>query len=196
MAIPAFFLFLYAQVYQGSMFSLTKYYIACGFEGNILPGLVGVLISPARGLLIFSPIFIFSLIYLFYSLFSKDIAPVYRYLSICVVLYILMVSKHFMWWGGHCFGYRLLIELIPALIIFLALYWEKIMVKHWHLKIIFGILLLISIYIHFLGANYFPAGFNWSPNDIDSHPKRLWNIKDTEITQCTSNFIRDLHPKN
>lgn len=196
--IPAFFLCLYSYVYFGdiiclgqgrSLFGLIKDFSS----GNFLPALAGLLFSPSRGLFIFSPIFIFSFGYLFYALFSKKTESIYKYLSISVISLVLLYSKWPMWWGGHSFGYRLLIELIPMLIIFLAVCWERVIVNYWYLKSIFLCFLLVSVYIHFLGAFYYPSGFNWIPNNIDHHPERLWDVKDAEIAGCTKKLLQDLH---
>lgn len=188
-AIPAFLLCLYSYLYWGSITRLGQVHPLGAFDGNFLSGLSGLLVSPSRGLFVFSPIFIFSLGYLFYALSSKTIEPIYKYLAISVISLVLLCSKWGYWWGGHCFGYRLLIELIPTLIVFLAICWERVIVNHWYLKGIFLCFLLVSIYIHFLGAFYYPSGFNSSPNDIDHHVERLWDFKDSEITRCTLKLL-------
>lgn len=190
-AIPAFLLCLYSYLYWGSLMSLGQVHpLKAILDGSFLSGLSGLLVSPSRGLFIFSPIFIFSFGYLFYPVFSKRVKPIYKYLSLSVVSFVLLCSKWFMWWGGHCFGYRLLIELTPILIIFLAVCWERVIIHHRYLKGIFLCFLLISVYVHFLGAFYYPSGFNSSPNDIDRHVERLWDFKDSEITRCTLKLLR------
>ncbi|MCK5706652.1 MAG: hypothetical protein KAI43_03280 [Candidatus Aureabacteria bacterium] len=162
------------------------------FYGHFWIGLAGLLISPARGILVFSPIFIFSFIYLFYILFTKKHDPIFKYLAVSVILLIILYAKWGMWWGGWTFGYRLLIELIPPLILFLALFWEDLIEKKLYLKRIFFVSLLLSIYIHSLGAFIYPSDFNYAPNNIDQHQERLWYIFDTEITRCTLRFFKQL----
>jgi len=163
------------------------------FSGNILSGLTGLLISPSRGLFIYSPIFIFSFIFLFYALFSKKIRVIYKYLAISVFALVLVYSKFVAWWGGWTFGYRFLIELLPMLIIFLALSWEKFIKKNKYLKAIFILFLFISLYIHFLGAYYYPCGFDYSPNNIDYNVGRLWDVKDSQIVRCTKRMLHSLY---
>jgi hypothetical protein len=191
-AVPAFFLCLYSFSYLGSILALGQEQGISGFKGDLLTGFCGLLISPSRGLLVFSPIFVFSLPYLFYSLFSRKVEPIYRYLTVSIILFILVYSKWSIWWGGHCFGYRLLIETVPIMIIFLVFCWNEAVVKHKLLLIIFMVLLAISVYIHFLGARYYPGEFSFNalPNNIDQHDERLWYVTDTEITRLSSEFIR------
>lgn len=189
-SIALILLSIYSQIYLGSIIALGQAQDISGFNGRFLSGLLGLLISPSRGLLVFSPIFIFACGYLFYMLFSKNAPAVYRYLGISVVLTVLLYSKWGMWWGGQSFGYRLLTDISPILIVFLAIAWEKIIVRFRYLKIIFIILLLVSVYNHLLGAFIFPAGFNFSPDLIDEHPERLWDFKDTQITRCTNKLFK------
>jgi len=166
------------------------------FSGNILSGLMGLLISPSRGLFIYSPIFVFSFIFLFYALFSKKIKVIYKYLAISIFTLILVYSKFVAWWGGWTFGYRFLIELLPMLIIFLALSWEGFIQKNKYLKAIFILFLFISLYFHFLGAYYYPCGFDYSPNNIDYDIERLWDVKDSQIVRCAKRMLHGLHLYN
>jgi len=192
-AIPAVLLAWYSHTYLGSIMSLGQAHNSLNmFSGRILPGLAGLLISPSRGLFVFSPIFIFSFAYLFRMLLSKETQSIYRDLAISVISSLLSHSKWGMWWGGHSFGYRLLIELIPVLVVFGALCWERLILNHWPLRAIFLGCVLISVFVHFLGAFYYPCGFNRFPNDIDAHPERLWRVWDTEITRCTIRLLADL----
>ena len=102
----------------------------------------------------------------------------------------MFVSGWGMWWGGWTFGYRLLSELLPFLIIFLALYWEEVLSQKRSLKGIFLALLVVSLYVHFLGAFCYPAGFNGIPDNIDQNPRRLWSIKDNQIFRCQEKLLK------
>lgn len=53
-------------------------------------------------------------------------------------------------------------------------------------------LLAISLYIQFLGAVYFPCGWNASPVDVDRAPERLWDFYDTELSRCQAHFVADV----
>ena len=46
------------------------------------------------------------------------------------ILLLMLYSKWLMWWGGWSFGYRLLIEMLPGLMILLAIFWEKLLNKN------------------------------------------------------------------
>jgi len=187
--IPLGLLCLYSQIYFGNITSFGQGYAVNYLTGNIFEGLFGILISPSRGLLVFSPIFIFSFYYLFKTLVSTEIDSIYKYLAATVIALVLLYAKWPMWWGGHSFGYRIIIEISPMLIIFLAKSWEKFINNKYYLKIIFIWSTLFSFYVHFIGAFYFPSGFNRYPGDIDQYTERLWDLKDTQISRCTKSFL-------
>jgi hypothetical protein len=81
-------------------------------------GLAGLLMSPARGLFVYSPIALFS-VWGAWRAFRdpswKDLRP----LAIAAVLQVLLAAKWFDWWGGWCFGYRVIVD-IAILLGFLA----------------------------------------------------------------------------
>ena len=182
-------LFIYSYQYLDSIFVLGQYQDISGFNSGLLAGLLGLLISPSRGILVYSPIFLFSFVYMFYMFFSNKFPVVYRYLTLGSLSVILLFSKWHMWWGGQSFGYRIISDIVPILIIFLTIVWERLIINRRYLKIIFMILLLFSVYTHLLGAFVYPGGFNFSPDLIDENPKRLWDFPDTQITRCTAKAL-------
>ena len=52
------------------------------------------------------------------------------------------------------------------------------------------------MYIHFLGAYYYPCGFDYFPNDINHNTERLWHIKDSQIILCTKKMLHSLDSYN
>ncbi len=187
--IPASLLAWYSLSYYGRLESLGQGQTFV--SGNPLAGLAGVLISPARGLLVFSPIFIFAFAGMARTLRDRRAEPIYKYLAAATVLFLLAMAGWKMWWGGWSFGYRLLIELVPLLILFLAIYWEAAMAASPWRRRAFTAALLFSLYANFLGAHYYPSVFNGSPDNIDFHTGRLWSPVRTELVFCTVKFLRD-----
>ncbi len=181
--IPLAFLAWYSIEYWGSILSLGQGQSG-KFTGDPLLAVPGMLISPARGLLIFSSVFVFSLIYMVRDVFRKGGNVFDRYLTAGFILTLICYSFWERWSGGHCFGYRYLSEFIPILTIFLAKSWDRYIAPRRFMKVIFGLMLATSVYINFLGAFVFPSGFDHIPNDTDFHPERLWYVHDTEIIRC------------
>ena len=164
-----------------------------GFDGEMLHGMLGVLFSPNRGLLVFDPIFVPSLAILVASFFSHTIPVLYRYLAVATGLTLLCYSRWSMWWGGWCFSYRLLIELVPILVVALALAWQRWISGRRMAKWCFGIALFYSFGVHFLGAFYYPASkFDTSPDNIDDDQRRLWDVQNGELARDSRLFAEDV----
>jgi len=185
-AIPILLMCLYSYYYIGTIwvFGQARNSMA-DLSGDMLKGIFGLLLSPSRGLIILSPIFLFSFIYLFKILCSKKTELILKYLAISIILLILIFSKWSAWYAGQCFGYRYLTEAIPFLIIFLALCWENYIIKYNYLKIIFIVFLILSIYVQYLGTFVWPT----DPNLTDLHPEYLWNWATADITLCTQKLF-------
>lgn len=82
-------------------------------------GLLGLLVSPGRGLLVYSPIAAFSLwgaVEVWRDPAWKDWRP----LSVAAAALLLLSAKWFDWWGGWCFGYRPIVDVV-TLLAFLAI---------------------------------------------------------------------------
>jgi hypothetical protein len=181
--LPVAFMAWYSLEYWGSILSLGQGQSG-KFTGNPTLAIPGMLLSPARGLLIFSPVFIFSIIYMIRDVFVKNGKVFYRYLVGGFVLTLICYSFWERWSGGFCFGYRYLSEFIPILTIFLAESWDRYIARRRYSLSAFFVLTAFSVYVNFLGAFIYPSGFECEPDNIDFHPERLWYFHDTEITRC------------
>ncbi len=161
------------------------------FHGPFIESLVGVTLSPARGLLVFSPMFALSFAALLHTLARPRTSPLALWMGLAAVAHLAVHALWSVWWGGWSFGYRLLIEMIPALTLLLAIAWEQWLVWRWWRIALFAPLAVASIYIHFLGAWYYPSGWNGTPN-IDRNTHRLWDVRDTELARLHQKCVE--HP--
>jgi hypothetical protein len=191
-ALPLLLMAGYSVAALGSIFALGQMQEVSLFTGDLFSGLPGLLISPSRGLFVFSPVLIFGGAYLVYALFSRQVAPLLKYLAVPVLLLVVVYALWHQWWGGASFSYRLLIETLPMLIAFLALCWEQVIAPRWYLQALFWPAVLVSFYTHYLGAYYYPCGFNNLPQHIDLQTWRLWDWQDSELTRCTRSLLEML----
>src|SRR5262249_13357800 len=125
-AVPVALRAVYTWIYWGSPFSLgqrSPFPEVANFRGNPYVGLAGLLISPSRGLLVFSPFFVFVVLAIAPAWVRRRDQPLPLALGIGALALLLVTAKWTIWWGGHSFGYRLLIEMLPALMVLLALAW-------------------------------------------------------------------------
>ena len=184
--IPAAVLAWYSWVYWGTPLALGESNHAAGFTApEPAIAVVGLLFSPNRGLLVFSPIFLFSVAYAGYVLRHPNDAPLLRYLVWSAVATFALYTVWLDWAGGHTYGYRFLIDLVPTLTLLLAACWERFIVTRAYLRGLFLAAMLASVYVHGLGAIAAPCGFDDEPNNIDSDHARLWDVANGEIARCT-----------
>ena len=170
---PLAFMFIYNLVYFSSIVG----HVPGTWDRPLLEGLSGLLFSPARGLFIYSPIILLSLVGIYQGWRSGDCFL--RYLSLCPLFVVLLYSKWWMWWGGHTYGPRLLSDLFPILCFFLYPAVETIR-SHRAVMAAFVFLALMSIGVHTLGAYDDDFSWNSSPN-IDMNQYRLWTWYDSPI---------------
>jgi hypothetical protein len=190
-AVPAVLLAWYSWVYWGSPLALGQGQGLDGFGASrAAVASLGLLLSPNRGLLVFSPIFIFSLVGAAYLLLrGRGGPPIMAYLIWSSLAEYVLYTFWSNWWGGHTFGYRLLIEVVPALMLVLGACWERLILPRLWLRALFLLALLASVSIHGLGATVSPCGFDDVPNNVDLHPERLWDVADGELARCTAQAI-------
>lgn len=118
-----FLLFSLAQ--YGTL--VPPYYRAAKWVVATEPGvaLVGLLVSPSRGLFVYSP---FLLLVLGGALWALRGRPNLWLLWGCLVwvgLHLLVVASTALWWGGFSFGPRLLTDVLPAFLLMGALAWRE-----------------------------------------------------------------------
>ncbi len=122
-------------------------------------GATGHLVSPSRGLLVFSPFFVFVAWGLWLVWRQKELG-VLRPLSLAALAILCVESKHFDWWSGWSYGYRHIVDLTPLLALFLAPVVERLP-KHKWLLAVFAVLVGWSVGVQLLGATAF-NGVEWN----------------------------------
>jgi hypothetical protein len=145
------------------------------FKTPLYEGLAGILVSPSRGLFIYSPIFLLAFVGM--VMVWKDSKQILlKYLSLAPLLTILLTAKWITWWGGGSYGPRLLADITPFLCLYLLPPFERAQSRPL-LKFSIACLITLSIGLHALRVF---AGGDWNghPN-VDWHPERLWSWADS-----------------
>lgn len=145
---------------------------------------LGLLFSPSRGLLIFSPVVLVALVPMVW-LFARRQAPSdLKWLAAAAGVQFLVYSGYSVWWAGHTFGPRYLMDILIPLTPFGAigataaaarrpLRWASIAALIW------------SIVVSSLGAFVFPHDrWNTQPTDVDRYHHRLWEWRDSQISRA------------
>ncbi|MEO8430677.1 MAG: hypothetical protein ABI592_04140 [Acidobacteriota bacterium] len=188
-AIPAALHVGYCAAYLGTPWSSgfwNPFPEVSNFSGKPLPGLAGLLVSPSRGLLVFSPFLLFAIPGILRGLRSRDRRALTIAMASGCAATIGLYAFWTTWWAGHSFGYRFLIELTPFLTVLAAFWWEESSRAG---RTVFRILLAWSVYVQFLGAEIHPSGFN---ELLDKDPGVLWSLRDSEIAISTRKLIARL----
>ena len=145
------------------------------FKYSVLEGIGGLLISPGRGLFVFSPVLLF-LPFLIHRVF-RDRA--HRFLAICLLTGIaaqIVFYARANWTMGHSYGSRYMVDAVPFLV------WMMIPVVaslHRASRLLFAALLLISIAIQYIGAFHYNAASNviyFSQARLES-TEQFWKIR-------------------
>ena len=146
-------------------------------------GYAGLLVSPSRGLLIFSPVVAVSLLGM-REAWSEGWGSAQRWCLAAAVVQFAFYGAYSVWWAGHTYGPRYLLDVLPFLAPSAALSLTRL-----HVRSVLGTLaavaLVWSIGVSALGAYVYPAElWNSLPSDIDTSHERLWDWRDTQIRRA------------
>lgn len=144
-------------------------------------GFLGVWFSPSKGILVYSPVFIFSLVGLFIVLRRKQYKKDLEYLlfGLIVLLHTLIVGKWKQWYGGWSYGYRMSADVIPFLILLLVPYINSPLYEKTK-KLFYG-LFAFSLFMQLLGIAFFDGIWHAAYDKGFTNTSWLWSIKDSEF---------------
>ena len=129
------------------------------WQAPLSEGLAGLLMSPSRGLFVFSPFLLLAIPGMVRIWTSPKCAPL-RPLAVAALLILCLESKFFCWWGGWAFGYRLVLDIT----VFLSLMLIPVMDLLWKntlLRGFFAAALLWSLAVQVIGVTlYDQDGWN------------------------------------
>ena len=150
--------------------------------------LPGLLLSPARGLVWFSPVLVLGLA-------SAPVLwkqPRYRPLlplQAGAVLMILVAGKWFDWWGGVTWGYRSIVDTAPFLALAMIPLLERMLANR-GTRLLFSALLAWSVAVQFVGAySYSLMGWSdlWREYEKPEQAS-LWQWQRPQIGYHLANF--------
>jgi hypothetical protein len=143
--------------------------------------LVGHFISPARGLLVFSPILLLSFVGIGLKLRTKTFNLLDLAVGVILFLHWIAISMFMDWAGGLSYGSRYFSDVVPYFIYFTipAVVW---MLKQrrpldWGVVVV---LFMISFYIQFYGATRQETVYAW-PDPYNMSPSPLWDWQNLEF---------------
>ena len=163
--------------------------------------ILGVLVSPSRGLLWFMPSALLLFFTPFFVLRDRRLLVASAIGVAAVTLVILSISGFATWWGGFSYGPRLFQPALPALAL-LALITAQAAGNLGRpaqaaLLSLFGVVACWEAFVHIGGVSS-GRGMQWnvSPVSVDDAPERLWDWSDPQFLAAflKRRPIRDLSP--
>jgi len=141
---------------------------------------IGVWFSPSKGILTYSPVFLFSFVG-FYIALKKGLKENLQYLFyfLIVIIHTLVISFWKHWYGGYSFGYRMSSDIIPYLVLLMVPYLKS----SWYDKkhFLFSFLFVFSILVQVFGIIFFDGIWHAAYDTGFKNTSWLWSLKDSEL---------------
>jgi hypothetical protein len=162
---------------------LPDYYLPSrlGSSPRFAQALIGHLISPGRGLFVYSPILLVTLwgVARYGRSLWRD--PAVVVLVLWFIGFWLSLSRFPHWWGGYCYGSRLMSDILPAWILLTILLWRHAYAKmpSSRRRLVVGVWALTAtwgFYVNNIKGLHDEATLWWNERpDIDSHPELIFD---------------------
>lgn len=144
-------------------------------------GAAGLLFSPNRGLFVFSPVALVPIAGLRRSVVALRDHGIAWLVTAAAVQFV-VYATYSVWWGGHTFGPRYLLDAIVLLTPSGAVALDAIFNRPWQ-RTLCAVLLAWSVAVAGTGA-FLADRWNTDPVDVDRNHERLWDWRDPQIVRA------------
>jgi hypothetical protein len=162
------------------------HFVPGSLTASVPAGMLGLLISPSRGLLVFSPIVAIAAVgasRLTQGGWTSE-RPERRWCAAAIAVQFLLYSTYSVWWGGHTFGPRYALDALPMMVP-LGADGVEIVGRHATGRALAIIALVWSVAAAGTGAFVYPSeAWNSDPTEIDRAHGRLWDWRDPQLLRC------------
>jgi len=150
---------------------------------RFLKVLAANLISPSRGLFVYTPIFLFSLAGMVRAWKTRWQWPLSLLWFVLIVGHWLGISLYVdMWWAGHSYGPRLFLDMVPLFVLFLIPLFQGWQTEATWARTAFVFALGFCVLIHGRASwSLKPQSWNVFPANVDQHPERVWDWSDPQF---------------
>lgn len=152
--------------------------------GDLLEGALGTLVSPSRGLFVYSPWVLVSLALLPWTARYLKGQTALKWATIGLLPFFLLLAKYPVWWAGHCFGPRYWTDAMPLFGVLATLGLGTVGKWQRSISVLLLGVVVFAAGVQGVGAFYYPSSWNLSPTNIDRDHDRLWDWTDNEVTRC------------
>lgn len=151
-------------------------------ESHVAEALLGNLVSPGRGLFVYSPVALLACGALLVRGARRALAAHEWVFAGVLVAHWGVVSTFPHWWAGHSFGPRFFTDVAPYWVLFLVEPVRAALAPARRARpgtAALALSVLLSVAIHTRGSTARAAwGWNDGPPDVDAAPARLWDWSD------------------
>lgn len=162
------------------------------FSASPWYGAAGLLLSPSRGLVVFSPIVLIALLAV-PAVWRERSDSGARWWTAAALLQWACYSCYSMWWGGHTYGPRYLVDALIPLTPAAATGLVWVRARRWR-QVLAAVALAWSVVVAGTGAFCYPHDrWNTRPVDVDRHHRRLWDWHDPQFVRA---WRQGLNPDN
>jgi hypothetical protein len=178
--VLVFFLWTTFTLYGGLSNNGYASQMGNSWVSNIFEGFAGIWISPSKGILIYSPVLVLSLVgaYLAFKNKTSENRHLYLVSFAVIILHTLIMGKWKHWYGGFSFGYRLASDALPFFIILLVPY--VLSDIYTRTRKIFYLLFAFSVGVQLMGMVFFDGIWHNAYDDGYRNTRWLWSLQNSE----------------
>lgn len=148
----------FAQELVGHAIALEKTGSPKLWQTPLYEGATGLLFSPSRGLVIFSPVLV-PAFWGAYRVFHDAAYRAFRPLTLAAIGMMALQCRWFDWWGGWTYGYRPWLDVVPYLVLLLIPMLSAILATLFR-RVLFGAAFAWSVFVEALGAGSYDRSWN------------------------------------
>jgi hypothetical protein len=122
-------------------------------------GVAGLVLSPSHGLLVFSPVLAFAVVGAWRWLRERPARgrEVYLIALLFPLAHLLACARWWSWWGGACYGPRMMADTLPCLVLLLGPALDAIGRRR-PARTAFAAALVFSVAVQVVGVFFYPSG--------------------------------------
>jgi hypothetical protein len=151
------------------------------FSTPIYEGAYGLLMSPNRGLFIYTPVMILA----FWGavrVWRQPSSPWLRLLTIGLAAHLVIHAGFSEWWAGYTYGPRYFADVLPALALLLA-YGLVPLCTSRAMTIVAATAIAFGVVVQAIGVYLADDDWNQNPTPLEAAPTRVWDWSDTQIVR-------------
>jgi len=158
--------------------------IDVGWKSQVVNGFFGLWVSPSKGILVYSPVFLFIFVSIFFlvrKIKNRNFSGMdYQYVAFISIVFMhtIVLGKWKHWYGGWSFGYRMASDVMPYMVLALIPFLTSTAKEKFRKP--FYLLVCVSFAVQLMGLVFFDGIWHAAYDKGYSDTSWLWSIRDSE----------------